>query len=184
MTPNQVALLGVVIAGFFGLAGILTTAFGPTWVSWGKKPAFVETVVYKELERDVNLSEALEEQLMHITSYYTSRDLIFDFKQKVNDKIIIVATNTTSVKNVLDRRLSYQHKILFLEDTEIQSVTITAQNSHVTKFGIPELNAKRAVLPDGKVFFHDSNCNSTKRKGKDRKRVRVSHGSDVCGLVR
>lgn len=152
MTKNQTTLVGIVIAGLFGLGGNLAASFGPSWVSWGKKPSFVDTEVYKELERDNSrLSKTLEEQLMHITAYYLSRDVIVEFKKKENDQIIVEVTNTTVVKNALSRTLPYEHSVQFLEDTDYQSVTLTTEGGQVMRLGLKELAERRALLPAGIV---------------------------------
>ncbi len=152
MTKNQAALLNVVIAGAFSLAGTLGAAYGPSWMSWGKKPSFVDTEVYKELERDNSrLSQTLEEQLLHITSYYLSRDLIFEFKEKKGDFVVIDAKNTTVVKNAVDRKLQYEHSIQFLEDTEYDSLVISDESGQSMRFDAQQLRQKRAILPAGIV---------------------------------
>jgi hypothetical protein len=142
------AVLVAIIAGAFGLVGNLVTAFGPSWVSWYKKPSYVDTEAYKELERDnARLNETLDRQLGHIEFYYVGRELSLHFKEKSGDQLIVKVISTTHVKNVLDRSARYEHSVSFPDDIEYVSLCITDGSGHSQLYTSRELASMRARLP-------------------------------------
>jgi hypothetical protein len=121
----KAALIGALATVF----GNVATAFGPSLLSWGQKPVFVDSEVYKDLKTEnINLEKTLQEQLLQRDVYYTFRRVDVSFVKLDGDNVVIEYTNTTRLRNGTSSEKTYTHKASISDSTEFLAVSISPRS--------------------------------------------------------
>lgn len=123
-TEIKVAL----ITAAAGLAGNLITAYGPAVLSWGQKPIFATSEIYKDLKQEnPQLEETLMEQLLQREIYYTYRRTEIVFKRLEGGNVVIEAKNITRLRNSKTDPKKYQHVVSFNNTVSYEEVIVRPQ---------------------------------------------------------
>lgn len=120
----RTAIIAALITAAAALVGNLVTAFGPALLSWGQKPLFANSEVYKDLKKEnPNLEETLKAQLLQREVYYTYRRTEIVFKRIEGEDVVIEARNITRLRNGTDEPKKYTHKASFNNSVSYEEVT-------------------------------------------------------------
>jgi len=110
------------------VAANLVTAFGPVVLSWGQKPIYSGSAIYRDLRRENPLLEkTLSEQLLQRTLYYTYRRTEVTFKRLEGNDVVIEVRNISKVRNAIAESQDYSHTVVFNDTVTYDCVTFRPQ---------------------------------------------------------
>ncbi len=125
-TKIKTALIGAVAL----IIGNVVTALGPALFSWGWKPEFVMSDIYRELRREnPKLEPTLEKQLLERELYYKAKSYDINFAKINNGMVKIYVTTTTEIRNSTDKEKDYEHVVIFNSNGfNYQNIKITSHD--------------------------------------------------------
>jgi hypothetical protein len=125
LTKKQIMILSIVIPAICGLIGNLITAFGPAILSWGRKPVYANSEVYRDLvSENPSLEDTLAKQLLKRELYYTNRRTEITFKSLNGNILTTEVKNIGTLRNGTMEKQEYEHSVNFNDSTSYEHVII------------------------------------------------------------
>lgn len=133
----------IAIIGALGVvAANVVTAFGPAVLSWGQKPEFATSDIYKDLRQEnPDLEKTLSKQLLQRELYYTSRRTEVTFKRLEGDNVVIEVRNITKVRNGTKEPREYEHSVTFDDTVAYESVMFRLQSGQAISYDNKKLRS-------------------------------------------